>query len=292
MSTSLIAMGVAIFLVVNLVIGLAALSLLFGTFETLFGKPKLTILRSTKSGNFFAFGFKWNAAKEPASVDYVSVRLFNPFGNPTQVEVSKTFESQSSSFATEVDMGPGFIELLGAKNFDVALIQIVLKSSKDGVTWQFDMKGPRFKKLVSEAQLTVDQYISDKKLAGSKASKPPIDVPIRSFIADTVPGKGAQLAIPTNPAFAAHFAGSAAATTTGGAGGAPATAAENFKVAKVWIEPGCIVCNACEDIYKEVFEVKADTCIIRPNAPLDDGLRIQEAAEACPVEVIKFTKAS
>ncbi|MGE0207338.1 MAG: ferredoxin [Candidatus Babeliales bacterium] len=58
------------------------------------------------------------------------------------------------------------------------------------------------------------------------------------------------------------------------------------------MEPGCIVCNACEDIYKEVFEVKADTCIIRPNAPLDDGLRIQEAAEACPVEVIKFTKAS
>jgi len=60
----------------------------------------------------------------------------------------------------------------------------------------------------------------------------------------------------------------------------------------VWIEPGCIVCNACEDIYQEVFEVTSDSCIIRPNAPLDDGLRIQDAAEACPVEVIKFTKAS
>jgi ferredoxin len=289
-SSSLIAMGVAVFLVINLVVGLAALSLLFGTFETLFGKPRLTVLRSTKSGNFFAFGFKWNSAKEPAAIDTIRLRLFNPFGNPTQVEVSKPFEAKKTSFAAEVDMGPGFIDLLGAKNFDLAMVQIEICSAKDGVSFHFDMKGPKFKKLVSEASLTVDQFAGDNKLEAPKASKPPIDIPIRSFIADTVPGKGAQLAIPTNPAFAAQFAGSAAPATTGGAGGAPA--AENFQVAKVWIEPGCIVCNACEDIYKEVFEVLADTCIIRPNAPLDDGLRMQEAAEACPVEVIKFTKAS
>ena len=292
MSTSLIAMGVAIFLVINLVIGLAVLSLLFGTFETLFGKPSLTILRSTKSGNFFAFGFKWNSAKEPAAIDAVRLRLFNPFGNPTQVEVIQQFEPKKSSFATEVDMGPGFIDLLGAKNFDLAVVQVEVLSAKDGVVFQFDMKGPKFKKLVSDAALTVEQFTRDNKLDSQKTSKPPIDIPIRSFIADTVPGKGTQLAIPTNPAFAAQFAGTAAPTTTGGAGGAQQAAAENFKVAKVWIEPGCIVCNACEDIYKDVFEVLADTCIIRPNAPLDDGLRIQEAAEACPVEVIKFTKAS
>lgn len=291
MSTSLIAMGVALFLVVNLVIGLAILSLLFGTFETLFGKPKLTILRSTKSGNYFAFGFKWNSAKEPADVDEVSVRLFNPFGNPTQIEISKSFESKSSSFATEVEMGPAYLDLIGSNNFDVSMIQVVLKSSKTGISWQFDMKGPKFRKLISDAQLTVDQYSGDNKIAVAQESKPPIDIPIRSFVADTVPGKGAQIAIPTNPAFATYFAGSG---NGGGAstGGATAEAAENFKVSKVWIEPGCIVCNACEDIYKDVFEVKADTCIIRPNAPLDDGLRIQEAAEACPVEVIKFTKAS
>lgn len=292
MSTSLIAMGVAIFLVINLVVGLAILSLLFGTFDSLFGKPKLTILRSTKSGNYFAFGFKWSSSKDPATIDHIGIRLFNPFGNPTQVEVSNTFDPKSSSFATEVDMGPGLIDLLGAKNFDVALIQVVVKSSKKGLTWQFDMKGPKFKKLVSEAQITVDQFVKQHGLDSTKQSKPPIDVPIRSFIADTVPGRGAQLAIPTNPAFAAQFAGTAAPTTTGGAGGAQAATQENFKVAKVWIEPGCIVCNACEDIYKDVFEVLADTCIIRPGAPLDDGLRIQEAAEACPVEVIKFTKAS
>lgn len=291
MTTSLIAMGVAIFLVINLVVGLAALSLIFGTFETLFGKPRLTILRSTKSGNFFAFGFKWNSSKEPAGVDTIRLRLFNPFGSPTQVEVSKQFDPQKNSFAIEVDMGPGLIDLLGAKNFDFAMMQVEVSSTRDGVAWQFDMKGPKFKKLVADAHLTVDQFLSDHKLDVSKKSKPPIDIPIRSFIADTVPGKGSQLAIPTNPAFAAHFAGTAAPTTTGGAGGAQAPAVENFNVSKVWIEPGCIVCNACEDIYKDVFEVLADTCIIRPNAPLDDGLRIQEAAEACPVEVIKYTKA-
>lgn len=291
MSTSLIAMGVAIFVVVNLVVGLAILSLLFGALDTLFGKPKLTILRSTKSGNYFAFGFKWNSAKDPAAIDHVSIRLFNPFGNPTQVEVSQTFEPKTSSFATEVDLGPGFIDLLGAKNFDVSLIQVVVKSSKSGLAWQFDMKGPKFKKLVSEAQFTVDQFVKQHKLDVRKESKPPIDVPIRTFIADTVPGKGAQLALPTNPAFAAQFASLGGQAAGGGAGGAQAPAQENFAVAKVWIEPGCIVCNACEDIYPEVFEVKPDTCVIRPNAPLDNGLKIQEAAEACPVEVIKFTKA-
>jgi ferredoxin len=290
-STSLIAMGVAVFLVLNLVVGLAALSLLFGTFETLFGKPRLTILRSTKSGNFFAFGFKWNSAKEPAAIDTIRLRLFNPFGSPTQVEVAKNFEAKRTSFATEADMGPGFIDLLGAKNFDLAMVQVEVVSTKDGVAFQFDMKGTKFKKLISDAHLTVEQFLGDHKLTEVKKSKPPIDIPIRSFIADTVPGKGAQLAIPTNPAFAAQFAGTASSATNSAAG-AEAPAAENFKVAKVWIEPGCIVCNACEDIYKEVFEVLADTCIIRPNAPLDDGLRMQEAAEACPVEVIKFTKAS
>lgn len=289
MSTSLIAMGVAAFLVINLVIGLGALSLLFGTFETLFGKPRITLLRSSKSGNIFAFGFKWNSAKEPAALDTIRLRLFNPFGSPTQVEVSKPFEVKKSSFALEVDMGPGFIELLGAKGFDYATIQIEVISSKDGVVFQFEMPGPKFKKLVFDANQTVAEFVAKNNLDVKKNTNPPIDIPIRSFIADTVPGKGAQLKLATNPVFAGDFAGA-------GAAGAPAAAAgpakENFKIAKVWIEPGCIVCNACEDIYKEVFEVLADTCIIRPNAPLDDGLRMQEAAEACPVEVIKYTIAS
>jgi len=66
-------------------------------------------------------------------------------------------------------------------------------------------------------------------------------------------------------------------------------------VTKVWIAPGCIVCDACETTAPTVFEVKHDdgTCLIRPAAldaefckPLTPD--IVQAAEECPVDVIKF----
>ena len=286
-TTSLIAMGIASFVVLNLVVGLGVLSLLFGSFEWLFGKPKLTFLRATKEGNSFAMGFKWNAAKEPARIDLIKIRLFNPFGSPTQVEVSASFDSISSSFAKEVNMGPDFIKLLGAQGFEKSVVQVEVSSSKDGVSFQFDMKGPKFKQMMLSSKDTVDEFIAKNKLNVVKVSKSPIDIPVRSFIADTVPGKGPMLKLATNPAFASEFSSAPAA----GGSAATVAAVANFNILKVWIEPGCIVCNACEDIYPQVFEVKADTCIIRPTPPLDDGLKIQEAAEACPVEVIKFTKA-
>lgn len=81
-------------------------------------------------------------------------------------------------------------------------------------------------------------------------------------------------------------------------------------ITKVWIEDGCIVCNACETACPEVFHVTEDTCHIRgevredgsedtnldakgalkadTGASLED--QIIEAAEGCPVEVIKFEK--
>ncbi|HWL94053.1 MAG TPA: Rieske 2Fe-2S domain-containing protein [Phycisphaerae bacterium] len=66
-------------------------------------------------------------------------------------------------------------------------------------------------------------------------------------------------------------------------------------VTKVWIAPGCIVCDACETAAPDVFEVQHEnnTCIIRPAAldaeftrPRTESI-IQAAAE-CPVDVIKF----
>ncbi len=64
-------------------------------------------------------------------------------------------------------------------------------------------------------------------------------------------------------------------------------------VTKVWIEPGCIVCDACENTCPEVFEVTDDTCIIRPAAMSPDFTRpltdsIKDAAAECPVDVIKY----
>ncbi|MCZ6681537.1 MAG: Rieske 2Fe-2S domain-containing protein [Planctomycetota bacterium] len=71
------------------------------------------------------------------------------------------------------------------------------------------------------------------------------------------------------------------------------------QVVKVWIDPGCIVCDACETACPEVFEVQHDneTCIVRPEAleteftkPLTDSIVV--AAEECPVDVIKFDTVS
>ena len=64
-------------------------------------------------------------------------------------------------------------------------------------------------------------------------------------------------------------------------------------VTKVWIEDGCIVCDACETAAADVFEVLEETCIIRPEALTPDFTRprsenIVDAAEECPVDVIKF----
>lgn len=75
----------------------------------------------------------------------------------------------------------------------------------------------------------------------------------------------------------------------------------------VWIEDGCILCNACDSECPEVFLVTGDTCRIRGSvredglddenrearSPLKAGLQasleagIKRAASACPVEVIK-----
>lgn len=281
MSTSFIAMGIALVAVVGLVVSLFALNFLVGSLEQYFGGPKLKLLKADATDTGFAFAFDFNDAKEPASFSVMKLRLFNPHGKPTQLEIARSFDAQKKSFAIELDMGKKYVEFLGASNFDDARVQVELCSANDGVTHQIEMKGQKFKEKLLSADQTVEAYLGEN---ASTTSKPPIETPMRSFIADTVPGKGAQLAIPTNPAFAHLFAGG------GDAGGGESAAQENFAVSKVWIEPGCIVCNACEDIYPEVFDVQADTCLIRPGAPLDDGLKIQDAAEACPVEVIKFTK--
>ena len=78
-------------------------------------------------------------------------------------------------------------------------------------------------------------------------------------------------------------------------------------VAKVWIDEDCITCDACQDICPEVFEVVDDSSMILASvrtdgvfdrnvggSPLTPGLGAElgdiiiEAAEACPVEVIKY----
>src|SRR5690348_11837767 len=70
--------------------------------------------------------------------------------------------------------------------------------------------------------------------------------------------------------------------------------AETHKeIVKVWIAPGCIVCDACEADCPEVFDVQEETCVIRPEAMKADFTKpltpsIITASEGCPVDVIKF----
>ncbi|MGB0453765.1 MAG: ferredoxin [Bacteriovoracaceae bacterium] len=278
MNTSIMAMGIAVLLSLGLVVAFGAFSLLTGAFYFLFGRSSFEILSSKKGSNGFCFGYKWNSARVNSKFDKVRLRLYNPFGSPTQVDVSHEFASKSSSFAVDLDMGPGFSKMIEASGLEKATVEIEL-SSKDGTTMYRRINGKTFVDKLSMADQTMEEFNHQNKV---EYQKPLYQTVQKSFIADPLPRSDKTLKIATNPEFAGQFAGAA---------GGDAPVQENYAVSKVWIEPGCIVCNACEAIFPEVFEVTDETCLIRPEAPLDNGLLIEEAAEACPVEVIKFTKA-
>lgn len=64
------------------------------------------------------------------------------------------------------------------------------------------------------------------------------------------------------------------------------------EIRRVWIEEGCISCSLCTDYCPEVFLVEdGEECRIREDAAASYRVKdeeIREAAEDCPVEVIKF----
>lgn len=57
---------------------------------------------------------------------------------------------------------------------------------------------------------------------------------------------------------------------------------------RVWIEDDCIACGSCEAICPEVFYV-TDRAEVRANVDFNAyEAGIIEAAESCPVSVIKY----
>ena len=62
-------------------------------------------------------------------------------------------------------------------------------------------------------------------------------------------------------------------------------------IEKVYIEEGCISCSLCQDIVPQVFLVNdGEDCVIKEDARAYFEAKheeIHEAAEDCPVEVIK-----
>lgn len=282
MSTTYLAFVIALLAGIGLLVGIGVLSLLSGALNFLFVNPKIEIIKSKHAKKGFAFIFKWDQDATPTSFDKVRVKLLNPFGSPTQVDIIREFDSADIDFVRDVNMGDQFEAIQSATNLDKASIEVEI-ISRDGVTHSQMYKALDFIKKLTASDTTID-YIDYKYAA--KKEKALFSIPDRTFIADPLPKLEKTLVLPTNPIFAGMLSAGGGAAAAGGA------AVENFAVSKVWIEPGCIVCDACAGIIPEVFEVTDSTCIIRPDAPLNEGLRIQEAAEACPVEVIKYTKVS
>ncbi len=57
---------------------------------------------------------------------------------------------------------------------------------------------------------------------------------------------------------------------------------------KVWIEPGCISCGSCQYRAPEVFTITKSSEIL-PHADIQKHCAlIKQAAQACPVKVIKY----
>ena len=76
-----------------------------------------------------------------------------------------------------------------------------------------------------------------------------------------------------------------------GIGGKAVAKGDTGTVDKVWIIPGCIVCDLCEDTASDVFKVTETTSTIQLESrdkwtELSDA--IIESAVGCPVDVIKY----
>ena len=64
-----------------------------------------------------------------------------------------------------------------------------------------------------------------------------------------------------------------------------------MSITKVWIEDGCIACYYSSGICPEVFEIPDDHDInvVKENVDFSQyEEKIKEAADCCPVDVIKY----
>ena len=60
-------------------------------------------------------------------------------------------------------------------------------------------------------------------------------------------------------------------------------------ITRVWIEEGCISCGLSEGNCPEVFKVKDEGATVIEGVDYSDlEEKIKDAAESCPVEVIKY----
>lgn len=59
-------------------------------------------------------------------------------------------------------------------------------------------------------------------------------------------------------------------------------------IKNVWIEEDCTACELCVDTCPDIFELPGEIAVVKQGVSFDDHEDcIREAAENCPVEVIK-----
>jgi len=61
-------------------------------------------------------------------------------------------------------------------------------------------------------------------------------------------------------------------------------------ITKVWVEEECTSCGVCEDICPQVFLIKDISTVIEGVNFSEYDAKIREAADGCPIEVIKFSE--
>jgi NADH-quinone oxidoreductase subunit I len=106
--------------------------------------------------------------------------------------------------------------------------------------------------------------------------------------AAAAPAAGATAAPPAAaPAAGTDAEGNVVESGVGG----KADNGQSGTVEKVWIIPGCIVCDLCEDTAEEVFNVGEVTSVVQLASQAQwpsMSEKIIEAAAGCPVNVIKY----
>jgi ferredoxin len=60
-------------------------------------------------------------------------------------------------------------------------------------------------------------------------------------------------------------------------------------ITKVWVEDGCTSCGLCEGTAPDIFEIDDVSEVIEGADFSSHEEEIKQAAEECPVEVIKFS---
>ncbi len=63
-----------------------------------------------------------------------------------------------------------------------------------------------------------------------------------------------------------------------------------MSIKKVWVEEDCTACGLCADICPEVFKLEDIATVIEGVNFADYEEQIKEAADSCPVGVIKYSE--